>query len=435
MREAGDLNNRRRLGLFLVALFVVTRVVLLWLAIDQSLYPGDVQGDVDDVYADYARQMANGEDPYVDVPIEYPPGTLPFLTLPDNFDWLQYRTAFALLMLLVDVFGLIGMWRLSSRWGSYAGIFAWTAGIALLGPLVYVRLDLVAAVATIWALERIAHGRWTGAGAWLGFGALAKLYPVLLLPQALVGGRRRGRLVSAFFVILILGILAAGAPMKPLWASIIGYHGQRGVHIESTWGLVLEAMTSLLPGVKAPVQHSHYTYHYTGAVASLVKSVGMMLSMAAVVVGTWLSGVAGPDHGERRVAATMFGTLATTVALGTVFSPQYVIWVVALAAAVLCDRDSVIRRTAWLALPVALLTQYVYPFWYAWIVDPHPAGMALITLRNVLLLASGVLSLWMIWRTRTLSGEADRAMLHPESTTTGRRPVLARAKVSRRRAA
>jgi hypothetical protein len=410
MQRVGETNSRRRVALVLAALFVVSRLVFVWLAIDQSVYPGDVQGDVDDVYAEYARQIENGEDPYVDLAIEYPPGTLPFLTIPESFDWLQYRTAFVLLMLLVDVVGLIGVWRVSRRWGSYAGVFAWIAGIPLLGPLAYVRLDLVAGAATIWAVERIAHKGWTGAGGWLGFGALAKLYPVLLLPQALVGGRRRGRLVAAFFGILILGILAVGAPLEPLWASIIGYHGKRGVHIESTWGLVLEALTSLSPAIRAPIEHSHYTYHYTGPVADLAKEAGMLLSLAAVVYGTWLSGVAGPDERERRVAATMFGTLATVVALGTIFSPQYVIWVIALAAVALCDRDSSIRPAAWLVLPVALLTQFVYPLWYAWIIHPHPAGMTVISLRNGLLLVSGLLSLWLIWRTRTPSREAAPAV-------------------------
>lgn len=430
MQSAGEKDFRRRVGLLLAALFVVSRLVLFWLAVDSSLYPGDVQGDVDDVYAEYARQIENGGDPYVEVPIEYPPGTLPFLTIPESFDWLQYRTGFALLMLLVDVFGLIGVWSLSKRWGSYAGVFVWTAGIALLGPIAYVRLDLVAAVATIWAVERIAHAGWTGAGAWLGFGALAKLYPVLLLPQALVGGKRRGRLVIAFFVVLVLGIVAVGAPLEPLWTSIIGYHGQRGIHIESTWGLVLEAITSISPTVRAPIQHSHYTFHFVGPVAGMFKQAGMMLSVAAVVIGTWLSGVTGPDERERRTAATMFGTLATAVALGTIFSPQYVVWVVALAAVALCDRDSVIKPAAWLMLPVALLTQFVYPLWYAWIVDPHPAGMTVISLRNGLLLASGVLALWMIWRTRTLSKQVVPAVLVPPPA-----PVPPGEKINPRRAA
>lgn len=400
MRRAVEIDSRHRVAMMLVALFVVSRVVFVWLAIDQSAYPGNVQGDVDEVYAEYADQLADGEDPYVDVPIEYPPGSLPFLTIPETFDWLQYRTGFVLLMFLVDVFGFVGVWRLSRRWGSNSGVVAWIAGVVLLGPLVYVRLDIVAAVATIWMVERIAHGGWTGAGSWLGFGALAKLYPVLLLPQVLVGGRHRGRVAAAFFTVLLLGLIAVRAPLEPLWASIIGYHGERGVHIESTWGLVLEAVTSLSPSIDAPIQHSHHTYHYTGALAGFVKLLGMMLSLAGVVVGTWLSAVPGPEERERRLAAAMFGTLALAVSLGTVFSPQYVMWIVALAAVALCDRDSVIRGAAWLILPVALLTQFVYPLWYAWILDPHPAGMTVITLRNGLLLASGALSLWMIWQNR-----------------------------------
>jgi hypothetical protein len=389
---------RRRVGLALVALFVLSRAVLVWFALDQSMYPGDVQGDVDDVYAHYAAEIADGEEPYVEVVIEYPPGSLPFLTIPESFDWMQYRTGFVLLMFLVDLLGLIGVWRLSKRWGSPAGVLAWIAGIALLGPLPYLRLDLVAAVATLWSVERMAHGGWTGVGGWLGFGALAKLYPVLLLPQVLVGGRRRGRVVAAFFVVLAAGIVAVGAPLQPLWASIIGYHGQRGIHIESTWGLVLEALTNLSPAIVAPVEHTHYTYHYTGVLASVVKQLGMMIALAAVIVGTWLSGLGGPGERERRVAATMYGTLALAVGLGTVFSPQYVIWVVALGAVALCDRDSVIRPAAWLAVPTALLTQLVYPLWYGWILDHHPAGMTVISLRNGLLLASGALSFWMIWR-------------------------------------
>jgi hypothetical protein len=139
-----------------------------------------------------SQVVASGGMPYSEVPIEYPPGVLPFVLVPA---WLQHHLripfppSFILLMIAVDGLGLTGLRRLGRRWGSDLGAWLWVVALPLLGPIVLLRLDLVPAVATIWCLERAAAGRWTAAGAFLGFGCLAKLYPLFLLPAAIVIAR------------------------------------------------------------------------------------------------------------------------------------------------------------------------------------------------------------------------------------------------------
>jgi uncharacterized membrane protein len=64
----------------------------------------------------------------------------------------------------------------------------------------------VPAVATIWCLERAAAGRRRAAGAFLGFGCLAKLYPCLLLPAAIVIAPQRRRFAQVALVVDLLGI-------------------------------------------------------------------------------------------------------------------------------------------------------------------------------------------------------------------------------------
>jgi hypothetical protein len=186
--------------------YILSRSACVWLADHPEHYHG-VTGVASDVtlYRYWAERIVrDGDDPYGQVAVEYPPGSLPFIVAPEIVTVISYRSALIATMLLVDGLGLLGVVRVARRWGSELGPWLWVLLVPLIGPISFVRLDLVPAVATIWMVERASATRWGGVGAWLGAGTAAKLYPMLLLPMvALVSPIRRRTVVWA---VLVMGL-------------------------------------------------------------------------------------------------------------------------------------------------------------------------------------------------------------------------------------
>ncbi|HEU4993249.1 MAG TPA: glycosyltransferase 87 family protein [Gemmatimonadaceae bacterium] len=385
----------RRLRLALLLVFVASRAITAWWADHPERYGSPRFSVVTDVtlYESWARAMVlRGMAPYADFAIEYPPGVVPFVVAPQlvSSDSSSYRSRFILLMLLVDTAGAIGLGLIARRGGSVAGLWLWTIALPLLGPLVYARLDLVVATATIWALASAAHGRWIGAGAWLGFGAMVKVYPALLMPLAFVQSPERRRLVIGASVAVVLSLAIVVGAFVPLFRQVVVYHTARGVSFESTWGALL--LLSSKFGHEVRYQFDYGALLVQGGGAALLKRIGTLLMLAAVAAGTLL--MRRTARGDARILASgSFGTLATVVGVASVFSPQFVIWLIALGAAALCFRGQAARDVVLLVIPIAAISQLLYPFLYGQLIARDFAALSLLVLRNSMILGAGVAAL------------------------------------------
>lgn len=335
----------------LVILYFATRVVLVWAATHPDAYAprgAAFAADVD-VFAEYASNVVEGDEaPYSGFFLEYPPGSLPFIVAPELLRpaHVPYRSAFVALMLVADVAGFAGLLVLASRWRSPLGPWMWTLLIPLTGPVAYVRLDLVPAVATIWAFERASVRSWFPAGAALGLGALAKVYPVLLLPAAVVAARRRGDLVAGAATLLVAPLLPLLGAVPEMTRQVLQYHARRGLHLESSFGSVLLILKRA--GHDIGFVSSHATIELEGGISGALGTISKVAVLAAVGAGVWV--LARPRPWPRRAPAAMFATLALAVGLGNVFSPQYVIWLAALGAVATCATKSEARGSVLLLL-------------------------------------------------------------------------------------
>lgn len=380
----------RRALVAVIAVFVATRLVTGFLADHPEHYgPLDskVTGDPG-TYEFWSGQiLTNHLNPYSEVGIEYPPGAVPFIVAPGIDKPLDdtYRTRFVLLMMAVDLVGFLVLLLLARRWGSLLGVWAWVAVVPLLGPISYNRLDLIPAVATILAIERFAARSWFGGGGWLGYGVVAKVYPAMFLPIALAAGRRKqviagAAVVGVLFLVPYLGFL------EDVYRNVVGYHTERGIQIESLWGFVLMLASKF--GHAIGINYSFGALHVGSSMEDPLKVIAQVLSLGFVGLGVWLARRkrAGGDASGPETAGIMFMTMAGTIAVGSVFSPQFVLWLGALAAAVLCDRSTALRVPALAVLPVALMTQFVYPFFYTRLVAVEPPALVLLASRNFLVL-------------------------------------------------
>lgn len=380
----------------IVAAFTVTRLLLLWSAAHPDSYAPGGAPFLADVYLfdRYATDIVGaGGAPYSGVPLEYPPGVVPFIVAPKVIahEVVSYGQGFFILMFLVDVAGFVGLMVLAGRGRSAYGVWLWVVLLLLLGPLAYARLDLVPAVATIWAVERASKGASFGTGAALGFGALTKLYPALLMPAALIASSRRRQFVAGAALVVFLPLLPLAGHLDEVFDQSVAGQLGRGLHIESTWGSLLFLAGKL--GYPTSIVSGFSTYHFEGSATDVMRLLSLMLTVATVVGSCWLARRQVAD--DRRgfwIGAVMFATLATILGVGSVFSPQYVIWLCGLGAAAACTTESPVKVPAALLLPVAAATQAIYPFMYRRILAAEVPALSVLLARNMLVLAAGLLA-------------------------------------------
>lgn len=362
--------RRWRAVLVLVALlaaFVATRAAPVALTLRPQLYGPEISNPAGDVgrYAAWGTAaIGQGLVPYRDFDVEYPPGALPFVLVPAVLGGGTFSAAaFVGLMVVVDLaaFVLLAAW--SRRTGIWAGAAAWLTLPPALGVLLYGRLDLLPAVALLVALERAHARRWTAGGVWLGLGAAAKLVPGLFLPVvAVAAGRRRWRLLAGAAIGGAMAWLPYAADTSQLWHDVVGYHAARGVHLESLWGSLLNL--ARLRGAPVTLLYEHGAFGITGTGAGLMVGVsaalvaGVVVASGAVATVRWRGR---PWRARVELAVAVTATMALLLVTTRVFSPQFVVWLLAAAAAALTVTPGLWRWLLPALAAVVVLTVLEYP--------------------------------------------------------------------------
>ena len=321
------------------------------------------------VYQRYGDAVLDGQVPYRDFDLEYPPGALPAFILPSLATAGSYRDVFEWLMWGCGALGIVAMASALAAVGANAvrlvGATAF-AGLAplLLGSVVLTRFDLWPAALTVVALAAVLHGRPR-----LGLGALAvavsaKAYPLAILPLALafVWRRRSARessLALAVFLAVLAVIVLPFAVLSPggVWES---FHRQaeRPLQIESLGSAILLVLHRL--DAYAPtVVWSFGSQNLAGPLPDRLASVETGFQLAAVVL-VWILFFFRRGSSEALLAASA-GAVAALVAFGKVLSPQFAIWLVPLVPLVAWTSSLV--ATALLATAL-VLTQAWFPARY-----------------------------------------------------------------------
>jgi hypothetical protein len=369
--------------------------------------------------------------PYRDFFVEYPPGAfLAFLppalvsSTPDG-----YALAFKLEMALCWAFLLALLARLGAaiRDDDATARPSWPAMLAAcilaLGMVCTHRYDVMVAACMTAALLATARGGGARAGLWLGLGAAAKGVPLLLAPllAAWLWFERGPRAAVRFAVTLAAttgGILALGLAWGgPGMLEAFAYHEARPIQIESTAGALLGVASWLRPGL-VTVVHSFSSRNLRGDLVPILGAATGLASIAAALAALAVSiarlRTAGDSRGRLVVAAEgCVAVLAAYVALGKVFCPQYVIWLLpfALCAARAPGRSS---RRLQLGLAILAATQLIYPIVYGAVKALAPWATTLVLARNVGILA---------WTGTLLTRAAERSAPQPARVVTDCEPA------------
>jgi len=322
-------------------------------------------------YHRYGIAMMDGDVPYRDFRVEYPPGALPAFVLPaighPRLD--RYETWFQVLMGLCAGGAILAMayalrtLRASPRHMAGAlGFFALAP--LVLGSVVIYRFDLWPAALAVAGLAAIVAGRQRLGFAVLGVGFAVKVFPVVLVPPALAyvwrsRGRREALLCLAWTAgaaaVIVLPFLAV-AP-HGLWDSITRQAG-RPLQIESLGSAVLLAAHQV-GGLSLTVVTSHGSQNLSGSLPDALAAAESVLLIAALLA-IWAAAALGPQSPDRLVRYAA-ASVTAFAAFGKVLSPQFMIWLIPLVPLVRGRRGLVASALLGLAL---LLTQLWFPIRY-----------------------------------------------------------------------
>ena len=365
-------------------------------------------------YVHYADLMARGQRVYRDFTFEYPPLALPLLLLPPRSSVAAYELWFSAEMIaLCSVAAALTAAAATTLWRGLrrplAAAVAFAAAVAAGGAITANRYDVAVALTLAAFALFLARGRTTAAAGALGVGAALKLTPAMLLPLALIlaEGRRRVLYALAAFVVL------AALPFMPFLGrvqgltNIVAYHARRPLQIESVPGTPYLAAGAL--GARGVSTGSAYGSQFLAAPgAKLVAAVAPWLGVAAVIgiyVLVW------KRRRFLRVApqyvplAALACVLAFTVC-NKVLSPQFLVWTFPLVALVTAGEGRGQRASGLLTLAAILLTQIEFPALYWQMVALEPGPVAVVLVRNVVLVAAALLAVDTLWR---LPASVDRA--------------------------
>jgi Glycosyltransferase family 87 len=353
-------------------------------------------------YQRYGEAVLDGQVPYRDFDLEYPPAALPAFVLPALAREDDYSSAFDLLMWACAAAAIVALGlALAAVDASPTRLYAAIGFLALaplaLGTVILSRYDFwpgalaIAAVAAfVSRKERLGFGL-------LGLAVAAKIYPLVLLPLALVWiARRRGTRELWIGLGCFAGVLAlCFVPFLVLSAGgvahSIGTQLGRPLQIESLGASLLLAAQQL--GLyDATVESSHGSQNLVGSLPDTLAA--LQTAFQLVAVGVVWAIFAARDRGREALLAGSAAAVAAFVALGKVLSPQFLVWLLPLVPAVAGAGG----LAACVVLLVALVTtQLWFPFRYWDVVALEPVGW-LVLVRNVLLVALYVILLIVLSR-------------------------------------
>ncbi|MFJ4962208.1 hypothetical protein EES43_06640 [Streptomyces sp. ADI96-02] len=390
------------------AVWALTRAGLLLCVYKVVAVPGpDVTVDVSVIYRGWYEILRAGSYPLNDVTWQYPPAAALAVLSPALLPFLEYASAFFVLVLLCDALVLGLLLGAARRPGMRtAGAWTWIAGVPLLGPTAYARYDLMVTAVAVAALLAGAR-RPRVLGALAAFGALLKVWPALLLV-----GVRRGRPARRAWS--AAGLTAAGlAAGFTLWMpggfAFLAFQRDRGTEIESLGALVFHVARWF--GWEGRVEMNYGSVEFLGPYVALVSRLALVLSVLAMgwLVVWRLRARSFTVHTAADAAFTAVLLFTTT---SRVISPQYLVWLVGLAAVCLAFRAGRIVLPAALVLAASGVTLLEFPIGFAQVVASEASGVTLLVVRNGLLVAASLVAARRLWRAAVpgaRSGKADEA--------------------------
>jgi hypothetical protein len=331
--------------------------------------------------------------PYADFSWEYPPAALPAMAPPALLTWplpelslVPYTIAWIGMVLGLDALITRSLVRRTAGDLHHPALLMWILGLPLLGVLSWSRFDIFPAAAALAAVVYAGSRRERRAGVAVGLGASLKLWPALLAPiqrtrrAAIVATGAAIATVAAFAGITLLLTGSTG------FSQVLGYQSDRGLQIESLAGLPLVWLHHFgVDGYTTKFAFGAWEIHGPGANV-LADGATILFGLGLVAIGAVHWRLMKVDAGRRGVALSAVALLLVILVTNKVFSPQYVLWLLAVVVAAALLDPQTWRPFVKPMLALAAMTHLVFPLFYGDILYGAWLGLILMTARDVLLI-------------------------------------------------
>lgn len=337
-------------------------IMLSSLALLPSL-DGFIHGDVK-LYQSVVGDLLSGTLPYRDRTFEYPPYILPVLLFPQLFGEAQYPAAFMILLLVVNYMIMLLLLRITIRGSeplrSLLSLATYCVAIPFLRFFLLQRYDLWPALISLVGIWMLCSERYVLSGLFIAAGIGVKVYPVLFVPVLFVLAARKNK-GRPFLRGLIVGLL----PMALLslilpWWRFAQFHGSRGLQCESIYASVLWL------GQQLGLTHTKWVFvrawiEVQGPSATALLPWARVLFAVTVILSVTMATLAAArlyKPSAAEIARVLLVPLLAFVAFNQVLSPQYMIWILPLAAL------ACLEGNPWpviLIVFAAILTPIFYP--------------------------------------------------------------------------
>jgi hypothetical protein len=390
----------------MVLTWVITRVI----AVASIALTPRLLDDVD-IYRGWLPYLRWAQFPMSDEKWQYPPGAGAVLLGPGLLP-VSYPVAFAVMCLIVGaaILGSLVVHHSRRPGRPRTGLWLWSVAALVVGPIMYVRFDIVPAFFAVVFVIAASRPALAGASAALGF--VVKVWPLFLMIALPRSHWRRGAV--SFAVTTALVLLALAAKFDGIW-SFLGNQRARGLQVESTGALPYELFALIRGPLRSGLEYGASQVLMPGAeiVGTAVFVVGLMLT--ALIAWWRFSG---------RLDSTPVGDVALTLVLVTiatsrVYSPQYNVWIVAVTAAALVSPRSRMKRVAAILIAASILTQVVYPWFPFDLTDGNPPVVAVQALKIVAIVSATAMAL----REILVPGPADPDILVQAPDGSGSAPA------------
>ena len=332
------------------------------------------------VYGSYHQLLADGLAPYRDFTFEYPPGALLPIGLGGGHD-----DRFALIMLGCALVTQAAAWSV----GGWRAGWLMVALPVVAGALVRTHFDAFPTALAVVGLALVVAPRFRYATE-LGFlvlalGAMTKLWPGLIAAVAFCWLLGRGERTTALraAAVFVVATLAIGLPFVAdggFPGPMIRFHLDRPVQIESTAATVLEiAGGSRVTG--DPIRHDEFKSN--GLDGGAADAVALLSTLALALSALAILGLAARRPSRDAVVLAALAITLAFVAFSKVLSPQYLVWLLPLAA-IAAGRGA--RLAPVLIAAAGFVTQLYFPSHYFDVVFQHAGAVVEVGVRNALLL-------------------------------------------------
>lgn len=373
-----------------LALVIAIAGAIAWLTVFGWKSAGDV--NLYRVYADaFWKQAPVGHA----LPREYPPLAILVFSLtliPDRHD---YQIVFAAWMALAFVVGYLMMAVYSTRRRSLAYVGLIAIGIA---PFVMARYDIIPALITLAALYAALGRRYALAYTLLAVGVVVKIYPAFLIPLVMIAQWRdltgtpakapapfpraeHQRVLIRIGAGLGIGVALIAFVFGVAWLlnpdgvfAAFSYASQRPTQVESTWSTIVWLATRGQHDIQ--VLYTFGSNNWTGHLSQTLASLATPALGLGALVAYFLQW-----RGKIALPQAFLAVLCIIVLTNKVFSTQYLIWLLPIAA------EAEGFDLAWVLVGVLTILEVLYfPFNHIFQGTELRNFMIIITARNALLI-------------------------------------------------